>query len=129
MDQNKFQQIAEQAVSNSAVIAGHEKITTDDLIAKYPDGVTIIAFDFISRSSDDESDGDGYPVFNFAEDQTKYFNGGTISSKVATGWINAYAGDIAAASADLGASGGVKFKMGHKKTKTGKNITTFDPIA
>lgn len=123
MAQNKFLQAAQDALSGSKVMQGRTKISTEDIIKKYPDGVTVTEFDMIVKS-----DGACYPVMAFKEDPDKYFNGGSLANKIAQDWIKMYDGDISTASDELKASGGVKFKLSNKKTRTGKTITAFDPV-
>ena len=120
---NIFTQSAKQSLGGSSVMLNRTKIGTKELIAKYPNGVTVTEFDFIAKSS-----GDAYPVFAFAEDDTRYFNGGALASKVAQGWANMFDGDVAAASMSLKQNGGCKIRLSEQKTKTGRTITGFDPI-
>lgn len=120
---NKFTETAKEALGGCKLMQNRTKITTEDMIKFYPNGFTVTGFDFLTKS-----DGDGYAVMIFAEDNTKYFNCGALATKVATAWANAYDGDIETASAELAACGGAKFKMSTKKTKTGKTITAFDPV-
>ena len=42
-----FRNMAKRQTTLSEVMTDRDKISTDDLIAKYPDGVTIVAFDYI----------------------------------------------------------------------------------
>lgn len=123
MAQNIFAQSAKEALGGSHVMQNRTKIGTNDLIALYPDGITVTEFDFITKG-----DGTSYPVFAFAEDNARYFNGGALANKVATKWASLYDGDIEAASEALKATGGCKIKLSNQKTKTGRTITGFDPI-
>lgn len=123
MAQNIFAQSAKEALGGSKVMQNRTKIGTNDLIALYPDGITVTEFDFIAKS-----DGTGYPVFAYAEDNTRYFNGGALANKVATKWAAMFDGDIEVASESLKANGGCKIKLSNQKTKTGRTITGFDPV-
>lgn len=123
MAQNIFAQSAKEALGGSKVMQNRTKITTKDLISKYPNGITVTEFDFIAKS-----DGTGYPVFAFAEDDTRYFNGGALANKVASKWAAMYDGDIETASAKLKDTGGCKIKLSTKTTKTGRTVTGFDPV-
>lgn len=123
MAENKFTKSAKEALGGSPVMQDRTKISTEEIIAKYPNGITVTEFDFIAKA-----DGEGYPVFAFAEDPTRYFNGGSLANKVAARWVSMYDGDVYAASTDLKNSGGVKIKLEMRKTKTGRTITGFDPI-
>lgn len=120
---NKFTEIAKHVMGGSPVMQGRNKMTTEQVIEAYPSGVTIIEFDLIQKA-----DGDTYPVFAFKEDEGSFFNGGTMASKVVNEWIDEYDGNIDRCNADLKAAGGAKFRLGKAKTKTGKSITTFDPV-
>ena len=123
MAQNIFAQSAKEALGGSHVMQNRTKIGTNDLIAMFPDGVTVTEFDFIAKS-----DGTGYPVFAFKEDDTRYFNGGALANKVATKWAAMYDGDVEQASEALKAAGGCRIKLSNQKTKTGRTITGFEPI-
>ena len=120
---NKFTQAAKDALGGSRVMKGRTKVTTEYVIANYPNGVTITEFDFIVKG-----DGTSYPVFAFAEKPDAYFNGGALAAKVANNWVSMYDGDIDAASEALKADGGAKFILSKKKTRTGKTITEFEPV-
>lgn len=120
---NKFTQAAKDALGGSKVMQGRTKVSTEYVIANYPNGVTINEFDLIVKS-----DGTSYPVFAFAEKPDAYFNGGTLAAKFVNGWVSMYDGDIDAASEALKAAGGAKFILSQKKTRTGKTITAFEPV-
>ena len=120
---NKFTQAAKDALGGSKVMHGRTKVTTEYVIANYPNGVTITEFDFIVKG-----DGTSYPVFAFAEKPDAYFNGGALAAKVANNWVSMYDGDVDAASEALKADGGAKFILSQKKTRTGKTITAFEPV-
>lgn len=123
MTQNIFAQSAKEALGGSKVMQNRTKISTKELISKYPDGLTVTEFDFIAKG-----DGSGYPVFAFAEDNTRYFNGGALANKVASKWVAMYDGDIETASVKLRECGGCKIKLSTKTTKAGRTITGFDPV-
>lgn len=122
MAQNKFYEIAEQAIGNSPIITGREKITTEDIIKNYPNGITLTAFDIIPNGND------GYAVFTFAEAPTKFLNGGTLLSKMAFQWVEAFAGNIEDASAELTACGGIRVRLSTKRTKRGNTITAVEIV-
>ena len=42
-----FRNMAKRQTTLSEVMTDRDKISTDELIKKYPDGVTIVAFDYI----------------------------------------------------------------------------------
>lgn len=120
---NKFTQEAKNSLSASRVMQGRTKITTDEIITQYPAGITVNEFDLVVHK-----DGTSYPIFAFAEDPTKYVNGGSVASQIAESWVALCDGDIDGASAELKACGGCKMVVSHGKTKSGKNITLWTPI-
>lgn len=117
MAQNKFYEIAEQALGNSPVITGREKITTEKIIELYPEGITLTGFDILDNGKD------GYAVFTFAEEPEKFINGGTLLTKMAFEWVKAFDGVIADASDELARCGGIRVRLSTKKTKRGNTIT------
>ena len=117
-----FRKIAENNTSSSPVMRGREKIATDDVIAKYPGGITLTGFDIIPN------DNGGYAIFTFAEEPDKFINGGSILTKIAFEWADGFDDDVAAASRTLAESGGVKVRLSRKKTKKGNTITAVEVL-
>ena len=122
MAQNKFYEIAEKALGNSPIMTGREKISTEDVIKKYPAGITLNGFDVIDNGKD------GYAVFTFAEDTGKFVNGGALLSKMAFEWVKDFDGNIIDASEELAACGGVRVRLSTKKTKRGNTITAVEIV-
>lgn len=120
---NKFIEVANKALAISPVIEGRNKILTDEVIDQFPEGVTITSLDLIRNP-----EGDVYPVFAIKEDKTLYFNGGALALKVALAWVEMNCGDIEETNKALADVGGVKVKLGKKRTKKGQNLTTFTVI-
>lgn len=120
---NKFLQSAKESLNGNKLMLNREKVSTDYIIERYPNGITITEFDFIVKA-----DGTSYPILCYAEESNKYFNGGALFDKVCTGWITLAEGDIERASEELKQVGGVKFKLTKKRTKTGRTITDCVPI-
>lgn len=118
---SKFTEIAKRQLGGSEVLSDRTKITIEEVIDVYPDGVLVDEFDIL------HGDKGPYPVFHIAGTDN-YFNGGALALKVAQGWADAFGGDIAAASAELKSSGGCKFAVFKGKTRNGNTITRFDPI-
>lgn len=117
-----YKEVAKRA-SGNWLMDGREKITTDDVLLKYPEGITIIGFDVIETA-----DG-GYPVFIFAEDISKYLNGGSQAMRIAESWINSAENpDPEAMSAEMKAQGGVKVKLSRGKTSKGKTFIAWTVI-
>lgn len=119
-----FKDLAKRQTTLSEVMLDREKVTTEELMEKYPDGVTIIAFDYInSRKSKGK-----YPVFNIEEDPTVFCNGGTIIGRIFKDFIDACDGDVKAASDELRRQGGLAVKFGKGQTKAGDEVTTVEVL-
>lgn len=119
---NKFTQTAKEALGGSPIMNGRTKISTEDLINTYPQGISITGFDIIHKA-----DGSQYPVFTFAEDATKFFNGGSLAQKIVDAWLRAGYGDIEGVNAEL-KQDPAKFIVGKGKTKGNRDITTYTPV-
>lgn len=117
-----FRKTALESTMLSKLQSDREKISTHELIQQFPDGITVDAFDF--ATVDDKS----FAVVTFKEDNTKYYNGGTVLSKMCVAWAAGFAGDPEAASTALAKAGGVKLKFTEAKTKNGNNVTTITVV-
>lgn len=115
-----FKKSATAAIVTSELMTGREKIKTEELIEKYPQGVTITAFDVVQGEKE-------YPVFTFAEDNTKFFTGGTVLKKIVAMWLKPFNGDTDAANEAYEQSGErVIFKLYKRTSKTGMTYTAVD---
>lgn len=124
---NMFAQLAKRATTLSAIMENREKISTEDVIKKFPDGITITAFDLIT-TPDANGNPSTYPVIAFKEDTTKFIYGGKALMDIVSLWVANFDGDIETTSNALAAAGGVKVKMFPSKTKTGRNFTAIEVI-
>ena len=122
---NKFAEIARKECVLSAIMDGKTKISTEDVIKKYPNGITITGFDVISLDNGEVNS--AFPVLIFKENPAECFFGGALLTKIVAEWV-AVCGDVESASNELAESGGVRIKMTAGKTKAGKNITKIDII-
>lgn len=125
---SRFAELAKKKTSGSPVLEGRAKISTDDIIAKYPDGVTINAFDFLTGKNG------RYVVCAFRQDPGAYFNGGKILTEIFESFVEEYAADdrtfqeaIDACMADF-ALEGLKVKLSMSRTKDGNRVTLVDVI-
>lgn len=116
MTTSNLRQLAMDATTLSHLMSGREKISTDELIKKYPDGFTLVACDWCP-----DENGEAYPVFHIEEEPTKFYSGGIVLSKVVTAWEESL-GDLEAVNAIL-SSEGVQVKLETGKTKRNQNIT------
>lgn len=115
-----FKDLARKATTLSELMENREKISTEDVIENFPDGITINAVDVINTSTAT------YPVFTFLEDNMKFYCGGIVLTKIANMWLEEYNGDLGMLNHDLAESGGVKVKLTESKTKDKKNVTTVE---
>ena len=106
----------------SSLQNNREKISTEELISSFPDGITVNAFDFATVQ--DKT----FAVVTFLEDDSRYYNGGTVLTKMCLNWAAGFAGDPEAASTALAKAGGVKLKFAEAKTKNGNNVTTITVV-
>lgn len=118
-----FREIAAKTLSLSDLMAGREKLTTEDLIGQT---VTVTEFDFATIN--DKGTDKTFPVLIFAEYPDRYYSGGTLLAKMCAAWAAEYDGDISAASAALNDEGGVKIRFSAGKTKSGNNLTNIDVL-
>lgn len=115
---SKLSDIAKKTVGNGGLTSGLEKIKLDDVIATYPDGVTITGAEMVNNN------GSSFPVFTFAEDTSKYFSGGKALREMVEAWIEGYDGDLGAVNEDLQKEP-VRIKMRKVNTKKGKTYTAI----
>ncbi len=117
-----FKELAIQATTLSPLMADKEKVSTEEVISQYPEGITITSFDSVTMN-----DGQYY-VATFKENEGVYINCGQILSKVFDRFVSAFDGDIAGASESLKAHGGLKVKLNKSRTRGGNNITTVTVV-
>lgn len=124
---NMFANLARKATTLSPIIEGKTKISVSDIIATYPDGITIDGFDMIN-GSDQNGEPSTYPVFTFIEDNTRFGFGGAVLKNIVNSWLAAFDGDVESCAKALSANGGVKLKFAQGKTKGGRPVTTIEVI-
>lgn len=85
----------------------------EEMANMYPNGFTVIEFRKLSGPNGP------FWLFGYKEDPTSCFGGSSVLDKIAEAWSED--GDIAAASDDLKASGGVKMVLKLTKSSTGRD--------
>lgn len=108
-----FSAIARDVLSLSSLFVDREKISTEDLIDIWPDGVTFNRFDLINDKC-----GRSVPVFTLAEDDTIFYFGGSILNKIVHAFIQKYNGDIPACQKAFEISGGLHVKLSFVTSKS-----------
>lgn len=121
-----FKQSATNQTVLSHLMNGREQKKTEEIIAEYPDGVTIVEFDFARIVNTKTGELNEFPVIIIQEDDTIFFNGGTILGNICKEWVIQFDGDMDECNKELAKSGGLKIKMSAGKTKNGNNITKID---
>lgn len=125
-----FKESAKKATVISAIMQGREKIETEDIIKKYPDGITVIAFDIV-RIKDSDGTISEFPVCAFKEDCNKFFFGGAVLKKIIGEWVSEGENNdlsIPEISDNLFEQGGVKMKFSAGVTKQKKPITLVEIV-
>ena len=113
-----FRDLAKKATTLSELMENREKISTNEVIKNFPDGITLNAVDVINTTDAK------YPVFTFAEDSKRFYCGGIVLTKIVYTWLEEYNGDLGLLNHDLAEVGGVKVKLAERKTRDGKNNIT-----
>lgn len=113
-----FKAAALKSTTLSELMNDRVKVSTDEIISQYPNGVTIEQFDSVTAGETQ------YYIATIKEDPQIYINCGTVLSKVFDVFVAGFDGDIADASAELKNAGGIKVKLTKSRTRGGNTITT-----
>lgn len=122
-----FRAKATEAVVDSFIRNGREKVLLDTLAKAYPNGLTMIAGD-ITHAIDKNGNIKEYSLVVFAEEKNKFVNGGASFTKIIKSFVGEFDGDAEKMSAELEASGGVKVKVDTKRLDNGNNFTVVTVI-
>lgn len=122
-----FRAKATEAVVDSFIRNGREKVLLDTLAKPYPNGLTMIAGD-ITHAIDKNGNIKEYSLVVFAEEKDKFVNGGASFTKIIKSFVGEFDGDAEKMSAELEASGGVKVKVDTKRLDNGNNFTVVTVI-
>lgn len=88
-----FKKIALDATTMSELMNGRDKMDTEELIKKYPDGVTI---DFIDNVNMQQEDGEGNVwIFVTEEQPNKFTFAGFVLAKIFNNILDEFEGDYA----------------------------------
>ena len=106
--------LAKELTTVSDLVHNRTKIGTDELINNYPEGITI------NRVDSTIYDGRKGVVVTFAEDDTKFYNGGTALTKMFENIMVGTGKTIKEISQLLYEEGGLKIKFVPTFSKTGR---------
>lgn len=112
-----FKKTAIESQFLSPLMAGRKKLTTAELLEK---ALTIIEFDCVNASKDDDSP--NFAVLVFEELPDYYYCGGIVLQQICKNWEKDLGG-CEKANQELKAYGGVKVQLSLGKTSSGKTIT------
>lgn len=117
-----FRSIAKRETTLSEVMNEKTKMTTEELIKRYPQGFTINRFDFIRSVKNN----DKYAVYNIAEDNTIFASAGTVLNRIFNDFVDEYEGDVYGASNALNEFGGLHVKLSYGKTRKGDGVVLVE---
>lgn len=119
-----FKKIALDATTMSELMNGRDKMDTEELIKKYPNGVTI---DFIDNVNMQQEDGEeNVWIFVTEEQPDKFTFGGFVLAKIFNNILAEFEGDYDAMIEEYNSSlkeDKLRVKLERAKTKTKREIT------
>jgi len=119
-----FKQEALDATSLSDLMNGREKVTTEDIIKKYPDGITITGADIVEYEKDGKPI--SYPVLTFKENDKFFYTGGIVLKKIVERWLSHF---DSVTEMNLALAGDpVKVKLSTGRSKSGNSITNVEIV-
>lgn len=113
---------AQKALTLSELTENRDKISTEEIIEKYPDGITIINIDLVEIRKQSNY------VYTFAEEPDRFAYAGTVLKKVFDKLLTAEKGDLKQLRADLKAQKGLRVKLATAMTLDEMEVTTVELI-
>lgn len=110
-----FKKFAKSQTVLSDIMESRTKVDKTDGV------VTIVDFDIVSGKN-----GEAYAICAINDHQ--FINGGFVLTKIFTGIVTEYDGNIDLAREDYRNSGGLKVKLSRERTRTGNNITRVEVL-
>ena len=119
-----FKKIALDATTMSELMSGRDKMDTEELIKKYPDGITI---DFIDNVNMQQEDGDeNVWIFVTEEQPNKFTFAGFVLAKIFNNILAEFEGDYAEMIETYNSAlkeDKLRVKLERAKTKSKREIT------
>lgn len=119
-----FKKIALDATTMSELMSGRDKMDTEELIKKYPDGVTI---DFIDNVNVQQEDGEeNVWIFVTEEQPNKFTFAGFVLAKIFNNILSEFEGDYAEMIETYNSAlkeDKLRVKLERAKTKSKREIT------
>lgn len=108
-----FSNSARSVISVSDLMNNRVKISSQELIDIFPDGVTFNRFDIVCGKNNKP-----YPIFTIKEDDSVFYSGGSILKKIVDEWLSKFNGNLAACKKHFEASNGFKVKLSFATSKS-----------
>ena len=120
-NKHTLKEIAGEVLSGSPVSAGRTKISTEELISRFPNGVHFTSVDLFAGQNGT------YAVFTLLEDDNVYYSSGTLLTQIIHNYLDRNGGDLDALNAEMKAEPfGVRLFIG--KNKKGQALTKVELI-
>ena len=117
-----FKNVAIESVTMSLLMVGRTAITTEEIITKYPKGITVDDFDIVDAVIEDKPA--HFAVITIEEDDKVYYTSGIIITKMVDAFVEE-CGNIETARAEYEKDKDkLKLKLTEGKNKSGKNNLT-----
>lgn len=113
---------AQKALTLSELTENRDKISTEEIIKNYPDGITITNLDLVEIRKQSNY------VYTFAEEPNCFAYAGTVLKKVFDKLLTAEKGDLKQLRADLKAQKGLRVKLATAMTLDEMEVTTVELI-
>jgi len=119
-----FKKIALDVTTMSALINGRDKMDTEELIKKYPDGITIDFIDNVNMQQEDEEE--NVWIFVTEEQPNKFTFAGFVLAKIFNNILAEFEGDYAEMIETYNSAlkeDKLRVKLERAKTKAKREIT------
>lgn len=119
-----FKKIALDATTMSELMSGRDKMDTEELIKKYPDGVTIDFIDNVNMQQEDEEE--NVWIFVTEEQPNKFTFAGFVLAKIFNNILSEFEGDYAEMIETYNSAlkeDKLRVKLERAKTKSKREIT------
>lgn len=115
--------IAKKATTIAEIFGDKEKISTEDIIRDFPNGIHIDKIEYVSIDSDKN-----FWAYTFKEAPYKFAFAGHILGKIFECILEECEGDYAKTYEEFEKSGGLYVVLKNGKTKSGMNVTLVDVL-
>lgn len=124
---NRFTEAAKKATTLAQIMAGREKLSTEDIIKKHPNGVHLTEIEYISYTQDGQ-DTEMW-CFVTSEEPRKFSFGGIVINNMFNNILaEVYEGDITEMCKDFKEQGGISIKLSNGKTAKGRQVTKVEVL-